>query len=816
MTKNRIEQLSRTTVAACLLLALANSAAIGAAPPRERRNFDFDWRFHKGDVANGQAVGLDTSGWRELNLPHDWSIEGPYSPDHASGTGFLPGGIGWYRKSFTLPESVPGRKVFIEFDGIYRDSDVWINGEHLGHRPFGYASFEYDLTPHLRSGDETNVLAVKVDHTAEADSRWYTGSGIYRHVWLSITDPIHVAHWGTYVTTPVVRASEALVTLETDVRDEGGSGQQVRLVTAFLGPDGRTLLTDEARSAIPAGEAHTFVQQVELEKPKLWDVQEPNIYTAVTRLYVAEKQVDEYRTPFGIRTIRFHPEKGFFLNDRSMKLKGVCLHHDLGALGAAFAEAPLKRRFELMKKIGANALRCAHNPMSPEFYDLADRMGFVVMDEAFDEWIGGKRKWVEGWNAGTPSQRGYHEAFEEWSERDLEMMVKRSRNHPSIIMWSIGNEIDYPTDPFSHSRGRDGFVEGTLSANLMTEIGRLLLGTVKRLDPTRPVTLATADINASNATGLAEMLDVVGYNYQEQYYERDHRDYPDRIILGSENGDSIDAWRAVALNEWVAGQFLWTGIDFLGESGRFPHRGSNAGLFDYCGYQKPIGYFREALWSEKPMVYAVAWGPTSDDIQLLDWQRGRRRPLAEHWNWNDDSRERVPVEVYSNCDSVQLFLNGKPQREKRITDRTKPVLFWTLPNEPGVVEAVGKIAGEVAARHQLKTAGKPARIQLTTDRSRINADGADLATVEVVIVDAEGVRVPSASDEITFAVEGAGELAAVDNPDPRDISPVQAAKRKAYRGRALAIVRAGNKPGRLTVTATAAGIQAGKTTVVVK
>jgi beta-galactosidase len=816
MYLNTIERLSRRTLTVCLLLALASSAAIGADTPRERRNFDFDWRFHKGDVENAQAVGMDASGWRELNLPHDWSIEGPHSAGLASGTGFLPGGIGWYRKAFTLPESMNGRMVFIEFDGIYRDSDVWINGEHLGHRPFGYASFEYDLTPHLKFGDEANVLAVKVDHTAEADSRWYTGSGIYRHVWLNVTDPIHVEHWGTYVTTPAVRESDALVTIETEVLNESDSDRPVRITTSFLGPDGAELLSDETTGDIAASEAHTFVQQVELEDPKLWDIDDPNLYTAVTRLYVGDEQVDEYETPFGIRTFRFHPQKGFSLNGRSMKLKGVCLHHDLGALGAAFAEAPLKRRFELMKKIGANALRAAHNPMSPEFYDLADRMGFVVMDEAFDEWIGGKRKWVKGWNAGTPSQRGYHEVFEEWSERDVEMMVKRSRNHPSIIMWSIGNEIDYPTDPFSHPRGRDGFVEGTLSANLTVEIGRRLLATVKRLDPTRPVTLASADINASNATGLADLLDVVGYNYQEQFYERDHRDYPDRIILGSENGDSIGAWRAVALNDWVSGQFLWTGIDFWGESGRFPHRGSNAGLFDYCGYQKPIGYFREALWSEKPMVYAVAWGPTTDDIQLLDWQRGRRRPLAEHWNWSDDSRQRIPVEVYSNCDSVQLLLNGQPQREKRISDRTEPVLFWTLPNEPGVVEAVGKIDGKVVARYQLKTASQPARVELTPDRDTIHSDGADLATVEVMIVDAEGVRVANASHNITFAVEGVGELAAVDNPDPRDINPVQAAERKAYQGRALAIVRAGSRPGRLTITATAAGIEPGQATIVVK
>ena len=800
---------------AFLLLLLA-ATALGAESPRERRNFDFDWRFERGDIEQAQAADFDDSGWRKLNVPHDWSIEGPYGAEHGSGNGFLPGGIGWYRKSFSLPESLRGRKVFIEFDGVYRDSDVWINGEHLGHRPYGYAAFEYDLTPHLRYGRQPNIVAVKVDHSAEHDSRWYTGSGIYRHVWLNITQPVHVAHWGTYVTTPAVRDSDALVTIETDVLNEAASDQQVRAVTAFLDPDGRELATAEEISPIAASATHKFVQQVELDSPRRWDIESPLLYTAVTRLYAGEELVDECSTPFGIRTFRFDPDLGFFINGRPMKLKGVCLHHDLGALGAAVSESALRRRFLLLKKAGVNALRASHNPMSREFYELADQMGFLVMDEAFDEWIAGKRKWVEGWNAGTPSTRGYHEAFEEWSGRDIEMMVRRSRNHPSIIMWSIGNEIDYPADPFTHPRGRAGLKPKTLSANLMAAVGRRLIGTVKQLDPTRPVTLASADINASNATGVAGMLDVVGYNYQEQFYERDHRNYPGRIILGSENGQSIDAWRAVALNDWVAGQFLWTGTDFLGESGRFPHRGSNAGLFDYCGYQKPIGYFREALWSEKPMVYAVAWGPARDAAQMLNWQQTWRRPLEEHWNWSEDSRDRIPVEVYTNCDSVELFLNGKSLRERRVTDRTAPVLFWTVPNEAGVVEAVGKIGGKVSAKFQLKTAGPPARIELTPDQTALQADGEDLATIEVVIRDADGTRVVSATPEIAFAVVGAGTLTAADNADPRDTVPVQTNARKAYHGRALAIVRAARQAGQLKLTATAPGLEPGQVTISVE
>jgi hypothetical protein len=775
---------------------------------REHRTFDAGWKFHKGEVTGGEQAGFDDSSWRKLNLPHDWSIEGPYDAANASGTGYLPGGIGWYRKTFALPESLRGRKIVLMFDGVYRDSDVWVNGHHLGRRPYGYSSFEYDLTPHLNLGAKPNVVAVRVDHSVAADSRFYTGSGIYRHVWLTVTQPVHVARWGTYVHTPVVSTAEALVSVETSVQNESGVEAPVRLVTTIEDASGKEVGTAAHEERIGPGSAHTFAQQAVVAHPKLWSLEEPNMYTAVTRVFGGGALSDEYRTPFGIRTIRFDANHGFFLNGKPEKFKGVCLHHDLGALGAAFSEAALERRLKLLKELGMNAIRCSHNPMAPEQYDLCDRMGLLVMDEAFDEWTGGKNKWTEGWNAGTPGQRGYHEVFGEWAIRDLQDMVLRDRNHPSIVMWSIGNEIDYPGDPFGHPRGRDGLKPGMQDAGVLPLTARRLVAAVKGLDGTRPVTQALADTLASNATGLALLLDVVGYNYLEQYYARDHETYPERIILGSENSHSLAAWRAVAANEYVSGQFLWTGIDYLGEGGRFPSRGSTAGLLDYCGFKKPEAYLREALWSDGPMVYAAAVAEQPPGAS--------RRDLAEHWNWDGDARKTIPVEVYTNCDAAELFLNDRSLGKKPVADPLQPVLVWDVPNEPGVVRVVGSRGGKEAARFELATAGPGTRFDITADKTVLQANGADLSHVTIQIVDARGRRVYKAVGTIEVRATGAGELAAMDTGDPRDVTPVQAGSRRAYQGRALAIIRSSSTPGRLTVRASAVGLPSAELVLTVK
>lgn len=789
------------------LLLMAAVVAAHAQAVRERANFDDGWRFHEGEVSGGERAGIDDSTWRKVRLPHDWSIEGPYSASNASGTGFLPGGIGWYRKAFRLPESARGRKITIEFDGVYRDSDVWINGHHLGHRPSGYSSFAYDVTPHVNLGAKQNVVAVRVDHSVAADSRWYTGSGIYRHVWLTMTEAVHVAPWGTFVRTPVAGEAEALVSIETRVANESGTAAQVRLVTALEDGAGHEIGRVETEERIVAGGSHTFSQQEAVSKPRQWSPADPNLYSAVTRVYADGRPADEHRTQFGIRTIRFDPNRGFFLNGRPEKLKGVCIHHDLGGLGAAFSEPALERRLKLLKELGVNAIRCSHNPMAPELYDLCDRLGLLVMDEAFDEWTGGKHKWIQGWNAGTPGTRGYHEVFEEWGVRDLEDMVLRDRNHPSIVLWSIGNEIDYPGDPFGHPRGRNGLKPGMPSADVLPVIARRLVGIVKSLDGTRPVTQALADIQASNATGLASLLDVVGYNYLEQNYARDHETYPARIILGSENSHSLAAWRAVAANDYVAGQFLWTGVDYLGEASRYPSRGSTAGLLDLCGFRKPNAYLREALWSNEPMVYAAAQEASAG---------ARPGRLVEHWNWSGDGRKTIPVEVYTNCGSAELFLNRRSLGEKAVADRLEPVLRWETPNEPGVVRVIGKRDGKEAARFELATAGSPARLEMAADKSALKADGSDVAHVEIRVVDTEGRRVYRSDALIEVQTSGAGELAALDSGDQRDVTPVKAGHRKVYEGRALAIVRSGTSAGSVTVRASAAGLKGAELTIAVR
>ncbi|MBZ5561015.1 MAG: DUF4982 domain-containing protein [Acidobacteriia bacterium] len=797
-----------------LLMLLACVAARAGEGVRERRSFDDGWRFFKGDVKGAEQPGFAAAAWRSIMLPHDWSMEGPYSPTNASGTGFLPGGIGWYRKTFQLPGSASGRVVSIVFDGVYRDSDVWINGHHLGHRPYGYSSFAYELTPYLNFGAKANVLAVRVDHSEAADSRWYTGSGIYRRVWLVSTRLIHVANWGTYVFTPVVRDAEALVSVETTAVNESKNPATVRVVTSIEDPNGREVASVSAEEPIGAGQSRTFAQQAPVPSPALWSTQTPQLYTAVTRLFADRALTDDYRTPFGIRSIRFDPNQGFFLNGKPEKIKGVCLHHDLGALGAAFSEVALERRLRLLKAIGVNAIRCSHNPMAPELYDLCDRLGLLVMDEAFDEWQAGKHKWIKGWNVGVPGTAGYHEVFDEWSTRDLQDMVRRDRNHPSVVLWSIGNEIDYPGDPYGHPLGRDGLKPGMLDADVLPMIARRLIADVKELDGTRPVTQALADIQASNATGLASLLDVTGYNYLEQYYARDHATYPERIILGSENQHSLEAWRAVAMNDYVLGQFLWTGVDYLGESGRYPARGSMSGLLDFCGFRKPVSYLREALWSVRPMVYAAAREAQPVRGPRMDFGGpAREGRLVEHWNWTKDDRKTIPVEVYTNCASTELFLNGRSLGEKAVADRLNPVLRWEVPNEAGVVRAIGKQNGKEVAHFELATAGAPDHLELVPDKTNLQANGRDLSNIEIRVVDAAGRRVYAGDSIISVEVQGPGELAAMDSGNVLDITPVQAGHRTAYEGRVLAIVRSGRKPGQLIVHASAPGLSPAEITL---
>ncbi len=800
------------SISTCFCLLIQSGCTIASS--REVRDFDFDWKFIKDDVAGAQARDFNDDSWRTVQVPHDWSIEGPYSDEYASGTGYLPGGIGWYRKTFKLDRSLRGKQVAVEFDGVYNNAEVWINGIYLGKRPFGYISFQYDLTSQLIFGGTENVLAVRVDHSQFADSRWYTGSGIYRHVRLRVTNPLHIDHWGTFVTTPIAKKDIAEVQVETTVKNAADRAKNFTLCLYVLDDRGKVVNTVQSTESIVAGTTAVVTQTIPVSNPKRWSPDSPTLYTLESKIMADNKVIDETVTRFGIRQFRFDPDKGFFLNGENMKLKGVCLHHDAGPLGAAVPEKIWKLRFEKLKAIGCNAIRCSHNPPAPEFLDLCDEMGFLVMDEAFDEFTPPKKKWVKGRNVDVPSYAGYGDVFEEWAVRDIQDMVRRDRNHPSIILWSIGNEIDYANDPFSHPSMGDEYKPDQPPAENLTKYGKMLVAAVKEIDITRPVTAALANAPVSNAVGFADVLDVAGYNYQEQYYAEDHQKYPNRLMIGSENGMSLEAWQAVEDNDYISGQFLWTGIDYIGESPGWPVRSWTNALFDLCGFKKPTGWFRQSLWSDKPMVYLGAWIRSSSEEQGGRRRRSRRNIVP---GWNAPDGAEVSVFCYTNCDEVELFLNGASLGSKPISEARRGMLSWEVPFEEGTLTAVGKRGGITVCEYRLQTTGEAKKIQLVPDTKTLTADGKDVAALEFYITDENSVRVPNAENLITFTVTGPAELIGIGNGNPRGHQSHQGASHNAWQGRGLAIIRTQHgKPGTITITANAEGLESAKVTLKAK
>lgn len=505
--------------------------------------------------------------------------------------------------------------------------------------------------------------------------------------------------------------------------------------------------------------------------------------------------VDETTTPFGIRTAVFDPDHGFSLNGNSLKLKGVCIHHDAGSIGAAVPEKVLERRLRLLKEIGVNAIRTSHNPPDPELLDLCDRLGFLVMDEAFDEFSEAKNKWVTGRNNGAPSHFGYAEMFAKWSVTDVQDMVRRDRNHPSIILWSIGNEVDYANDPFSDPVLGKEYRSGNPPAKDLVTDAKPLVVAVKSIDTTRPVTAALATVSMSDAVGLPEVLDAAGYNYQEGRYAEDHQKYPHRIIYGSENSHQLGAWRAVQTNDFIAGQFLWTGIDYLGEANEWPNRASGAGLLDLCGFKKPLAWFRQSLWSDRPMVYlSVASGS------------GGRRGFASVESWNWPSNSTVNVLCFANCPEVTLSLNDQVIGTKKQADATRGMLSWQVPYKPGTLKAVGHGTNGDACEFVLKTAGTASRIELLPDTTKLHADGKDVSHVEYRIVDAAGVRVVSADPEVTFEISGPAAIIGIGNGDVNNVEDGHADTHRAYQGRGLAMVQTSTAPGHITLKATAPGL----------
>jgi len=782
---------------------------------RVRDSFDFGWKFLRGDAAGAQAVKFADASWRDVDLPHDWSIEGPFDQAaSSSGNGaYLPTGIGWYRKSFRIPEADRNRVVVLEFDGVYQNSEVWINGQYLGLRPYGFVPFAYELTPHLNFGGE-NVVAVKVDNSLQTNCRWYSGSGIYRHTWLLTTDGLRIAYWGTFVTSSHVSAESATVEVKTRIANGRKSSCECVLRSEILDKDGHAVEAQEASQSIEGGAEYEFVQQIDVSKPSLWSPANPYLYTVRSTVREAGRVVDVYDTPIGIRAALFDANRGFLLNGEHIKLNGVCVHQEAGGVGSAVPERMWERRLEILREMGCNAIRTSHNPYAAEFLDLCDRMGFLVMNEAFDEWRVPKGQ----------MKFGYHVHFDEWYERDLINFIHRDRNHPSVVLWSAGNEVP-----------DQGAADGAETLRKLNQV-------FHNEDPTRPVTVACDHVYSEPLSEMARpeflaALDIVGYNYvdrwrdrAEKYYSIDREAFPQRRVIGTESegmgsvrgdysglfprpspqgyvspwyhpGRDLDVeklWQVVSTFDYVAGDFMWTGIDYLGESS-WPAKGASSGVIDTCGFKKDGYYFYQSQWTDSPMLH-----------------------LFPHWNWKGKEGQFIPVTCYTNCDTVELFLNGKSvgvkgyrfprygmegrygnssPRSHVLRTTSDLHLTWDVPYEPGTLKAVGTKDGKTVAAVEISTSGDPAQIHLTADRSSLAADGRDVVHVTVEIRDGQGRLVPVADSPVTFAIEGEGKIIGVDNGDPRSHEDFKAKQRNAFNGLCLAVVQSTAKAGPIRLTA---------------
>ena len=800
---------------------------------RENVDFTEGWKFYLGDDSIAYNTQYDDAKWRILDLPHDWSIEADFSLKNPAtpGGGALPGGIGWYRKDFVVDKFDEGKNVYIDFDGIYWNSKVWINGHLLGERPNGYISFRYDLTPYIKVG-ERNVIAVRVDNSKQPNSRWYSGSGIYRNVRLVTTNDLHVDLWGTYVTTPTVTKDNAEIKIETNIKNSSDLSQTFELYSILIDKDGKEIAGINNSESVGIGENISMNQSLKVSNPILWSIDNPYLYKIVTRIEQNGKLVDEYETPLGIRYFSFDPNKGFFLNGESVKIKGVCNHHDLGFLGAAVNTRAIERQLEILKEMGCNGIRTSHNPPAPELLDLCDKMGFIVMDEAFDMWR--KKK----------SPYDYSQYFPEWHERDLTDLILRDRNHPSIFMWSIGNEIleqwsDINADTldlqqanmvlnFANTLNKKDIDAKELHVNSLLTIK--LADIAKKLDPTRPITTGNNETEPSNHIFRSGAMDIIGFNYHENNWVNFHEKFPNQklIITESTSGlmsrgyyempsDSMniwperwdkpfdrpvhhcssydnchvpwgstheDTWRLVKNYDHISGVYLWTGFDYLGEPTPFwwPSRSSYFGVIDLAGFPKDIYYMYQSEWTNKDVLH-----------------------IFPHWNWKEG--QTVDIWAYfNNADEVELFLNGlslgKKAKEKDVYH-----VFWRVPFQKGTLKAVSYKDGKEVLTREVKTTGDPISIRLTADRQTIKADGKDLSFITVEALEAEGNPVPVADNLINFTIEGDGFIAGTDNGDPTDPNSLKKPSRKLFSGKALAVVQSHKKAGKIILKATSSNLK---------
>ena len=818
-----------------IFLFVLYATALGA---REVVNFNKSWKFCLNIEADKNPANpdFDDSGWRTLDVPHDWAIEGDFDEHNPSGTGggALPGGIGWYRKSFTVSKKGLGQIISIEFDGVYMNSSVYINGHLLGTRPYGYISFSYILTDYINWGGE-NVIAVKVDNSDQPNSRWYSGCGIYRGVRIVSTHPVHIAQWGTYITT---KKTDEYTVVDVDVTIENDSSDPAEIsVWSTIVDANRKGVSQMADHLIATSGTNTIQQHVYMTDPHLWSVDDPYMYTMITEIRLNGKTIDTYTTPFGIRTIEFRADSGFWLNGEHVRINGVCNHHDLGCLGAATNERAIERQLQILKEMGCNGIRCSHNPPSPILLDLCDRMGFLVMDEAFDMWR--RRK----------TDRDYARFFDQWYERDLTDLVVRDRNHPSIVLWSIGNEVleqwsDARADTLSleqanlilnmgHSQDQLAS-EGEMTVNSL--ITARLAEIIKGLDPTRPITAGCNEPSPGNHLFRSGAIDVIGYNYHNQNVPSVPRLFPGKPFIITESVSALMTrgfyempsgqmmtrpvrWDRPYFNEtfscsaydnvctpwgshheenliflnsqpFVAGQYIWTGFDYIGEPTPYgwPARSSYFGIVDLAGFPKDIYYLYQSEWTDTPVLH-----------------------LFPHWNW-EPGQEIDMWCYYNNADEVELYINGKSQGVRR-KDAEHLHVVWNVTFEPGTVKVVARKNGAETASQEIHTAGEPAQIRLTPDRSTIKSNGTDLNFVTVEILDKDGNLCPNADNLVQFSVDGKGFIAGVDNGSPISLERFKAGKRKAFYGKCLVVLQNNGKKGKIKLKAESEGLSHAQTII---
>jgi hypothetical protein len=780
-----------------LLIVILAGITVEAQDFGRREKLNDDWFFRLGDIQYGGIEHMDCSKWPVVDLPHDWTVKQNASPELASCTGYLPGGIAWYRKEIVVPAQEKGNKVYIFFEGVYNNSEVFINGKWVGKRPNGYISFMYELTPYLKWG-EKNAIAVRVDHSNDADSRWYTGSGIYRDVYLIYANPVHINLWGVAYQSEIEN-NVAEIKITTTIKNSVES-VSLKVVHELFDAEGHKVATTSKSGKADAKRLTDFNQVMKLKSPELWSIKSPYLYSLKTSVYNGTKLIDESSCRAGIREIEFDPDKGFFLNGVNTKIKGVCIHHDAGVLGAAATRSVWRTRLETLKSLGVNGIRTSHNPQAPYLYDLCDELGFVVMDEAFDEWEYPKNKWIEGWNRGTPGHQGTSQYFREWSIRDLKDQILQHRKHPSVIMWSIGNEVDYPNDPYTHPVLADegisqqsvrAFLEDHPRAETLGQIARELVAAVKEADDSRPVTAALAGAVMSNYTDYPFVLDLVGYNYTENKYDPDHKLYPDRILYGSENRHDLAAWHAVKDKEFIFGQFLWTGIDYLGEAGAWPARGFVSGLLDLAGNVKPRGYFRKALWSEEPMAYIGTYRLS----ERSGSSRGSRLSSDAPPLWNYDKNARVQVVCYTNCSEAELQLNGKTVGERKPYDPETGIIAWIVNYEPGELKVIAYNNGKEAVSDKIISNTMPAKIDSEVLKP---TDNELLRQVKVQILDSNGNPSIFADNEITCEITG-GTLLGMENASANVAENYQDNRQRCINGRLLIYVKKGSAGNAMTM-----------------